>query len=113
MMMSMIIMIMIVQQGKSSLKLLRLPRCNSVEHMQEAFACGAEAALAASIFHDNLVPIPDAKRQLIQRDVPLRSSSAKTETTSLQVPPLLDQRRPISLKKMHVQMIIQAVDIFI
>ena len=54
--------------------------------MQDAFDAGAEAALAASIFHDGQIAIPDAKRQLEQLGTTLRATStSKAWNTSLQV----------------------------
>ncbi|HLW64895.1 MAG TPA: imidazole glycerol phosphate synthase subunit HisF [Gemmataceae bacterium] len=42
------------------------------EHLYEAFAAGADAALAASIFHYNEYSIPVTKRYLAERGVPIR-----------------------------------------
>ncbi len=42
------------------------------EHMRAAFAAGADAALAASIFHYNEHPIPETKAYLAARGVPVR-----------------------------------------
>lgn len=44
----------------------------SVEHMVEAFAAGADAVLAASIFHDGERTIADVKRELAARGVEVR-----------------------------------------
>jgi cyclase len=44
------------------------------EHMRAAFAAGADAALAASIFHYNEHPIPETKAYLAARGVPVRLS---------------------------------------
>jgi imidazole glycerol-phosphate synthase subunit HisF len=42
------------------------------EHLREAFAVGADAALAASIFHYNEYSIPETKSYLAARGVPVR-----------------------------------------
>lgn len=42
------------------------------EHMRAAFDAGADAALAASIFHYNEHPIPETKAYLAARGVPVR-----------------------------------------
>jgi imidazole glycerol-phosphate synthase subunit HisF len=42
------------------------------EHLYEAFAAGADAALAASIFHYNEYSIPVTKHYLAERGVPIR-----------------------------------------
>ena len=42
------------------------------EHLYEAFEAGADAALAASIFHYNEYSIPVTKRYLAERGVPIR-----------------------------------------
>lgn len=42
------------------------------EHLRLAFEAGADAALAASIFHYNEYSIPDAKAYLASRGVPVR-----------------------------------------
>jgi cyclase len=42
------------------------------EHLRAAFAAGADAALAASIFHYNEHPIPETKAYLAARGVPVR-----------------------------------------
>ena len=44
----------------------------SPEHLYAAFAAGADAALAASIFHYNEYTIPATKRYLADRGVPVR-----------------------------------------
>src|SRR5438874_2200064 len=44
----------------------------SPEHLRLAFAAGADAALAASIFHYNEYTIPDTKAYLAARGVPVR-----------------------------------------
>ena len=44
----------------------------SPEHLRAAFAAGADAALAASIFHYNEYSIPDTKAYLAARGVPVR-----------------------------------------
>src|SRR5437763_1149530 len=44
----------------------------SPEHLLAAFAAGADAALAASIFHYNEYSIPDTKAYLAARGVPVR-----------------------------------------
>ena len=42
------------------------------EHLRQAFAVGADAALAAIIFHYNEYSIPATKRYLAERGVPVR-----------------------------------------
>jgi len=44
----------------------------SPEHLYEAFQAGADAALAASIFHYNEYTIPETKAYLASRGVPVR-----------------------------------------
>lgn len=44
----------------------------SPEHLRQAFEAGADAALAASIFHYNEYSIPDTKAYLAARGVPVR-----------------------------------------
>jgi cyclase len=44
-------------------------------HLYDAFAAGASAALAASIFHDDEYSIPVTKTYLASRGVPIRLSS--------------------------------------
>lgn len=42
------------------------------EHLVKAFECGADAALAASIFHYDEFTIPETKRYLAERGIPVR-----------------------------------------
>ena len=44
----------------------------TMEHIKEAFECGAEAALAASIFHYKEIDIMDLKRYLAKNNIPVR-----------------------------------------
>lgn len=44
----------------------------TVDHLAEALEAGGDAALAASIFHYGDVPVDEAKRQLLERGLPLR-----------------------------------------
>jgi imidazole glycerol-phosphate synthase subunit HisF len=44
----------------------------SVEHLKEAFDAGADAVLAASIFHDDEMTVADVKRALAAMGVPVR-----------------------------------------
>ncbi|MFT5824347.1 MAG: cyclase [Crocinitomix sp.] len=45
----------------------------SIKHFQEAFEIGfADAALAASVFHFNEIPIPKLKKELKKLNIPLR-----------------------------------------
>ncbi len=44
----------------------------TLEHFREAFAAGASAALAASVFHYGTFTIPDVKAYLAGRGVPVR-----------------------------------------
>jgi len=46
--------------------------CGRPEHFLEAFKAGADAALAASIFHYDEYPIPVVKRYLKERGVHVR-----------------------------------------
>ena len=52
------------------------PRCRGgagrMEHFLEAFQAGAEAALAASVFHFGEIPIPELKRYLAEKGVHVR-----------------------------------------
>lgn len=43
-----------------------------IEHMAEAFQAGADAVLAATIFHDGLMTVSDVKRRLAQCSVEVR-----------------------------------------
>lgn len=45
---------------------------SNVQHMTEAFANGAHAVLAASIFHDQNMTVAEVKRQLQQHQIPVR-----------------------------------------
>lgn len=45
---------------------------NSAKHMKEAFAIGADAVLAASIFHDNDLTVSDVKGKLMEMGVHIR-----------------------------------------
>ena len=42
-------------------------------HLSEAFAAGAEAALVASIVHENPARLPELKRELAEDGWPIRS----------------------------------------
>lgn len=44
----------------------------TMEHIKEAFECGAEAALAASIFHFKEIDIMDLKKYLSENNIPIR-----------------------------------------
>ena len=44
----------------------------SMEHFREAFRAGADAALAASLFHFGELSVPQLKRFLLERDVDVR-----------------------------------------
>ena len=44
----------------------------TMEHMKEAFDCGASAALAASIFHFKEIDIMELKQYLRQNNIPVR-----------------------------------------
>ena len=41
-------------------------------HMADAFAAGADAVLAASIFHDGVLTVGGVKRALVERGVEVR-----------------------------------------
>ncbi|MCH1927218.1 hypothetical protein L6232_20630 [Shewanella sp. C31] len=43
-----------------------------MEHFLEAFQAGAEAALAASVFHFGEIAIPELKRHLSEKGLPVR-----------------------------------------
>ena len=47
---------------------------NSPEHLAEALAAGADAVLAASIFHDGDMTVADVKRELAKRGVHVRNA---------------------------------------
>ena len=42
------------------------------EHLKDAFEAGADAVLAASIFHDDELTVADVKRALAAEGVPVR-----------------------------------------
>ena len=44
----------------------------NMEHIKEAYLCGADAALAASIFHYNEIAIPALKQYLATQNIPVR-----------------------------------------
>jgi cyclase len=44
----------------------------TMEHIKDAFDCGADAALAASIFHYKEIDIMDLKRYLDNENIPVR-----------------------------------------
>ncbi len=44
----------------------------TMDHIKDAFECGAEAALAASIFHFKEIDIMDLKRYLSKNNIPVR-----------------------------------------
>ncbi len=44
----------------------------NMEHIKEAYLCGADAALAASIFHYNEIAIPTLKQYLATQNIPMR-----------------------------------------
>lgn len=44
----------------------------NMEHIKEAYLCGADAALAASIFHYNEIAIPTLKQYLSAQNIPVR-----------------------------------------
>ena len=44
----------------------------TMDHIKEAFECGADAALAASIFHFKEIDIMDLKRYLNKNNIPVR-----------------------------------------
>jgi imidazole glycerol phosphate synthase subunit HisF len=45
---------------------------DSAKHIAEAFAAGADAVLAASIFHDGDLTVGDIKLHLMERGVRVR-----------------------------------------
>ena len=58
-------------------KMLNIPviasgGAGTMEHIKEAFDCGADAALAASIFHYREIDIMDLKRYLDKNGIPVR-----------------------------------------
>ena len=44
----------------------------NMEHIKEAFECGADAALAASIFHFGEIEICDLKKYLAKNGIKVR-----------------------------------------
>jgi cyclase len=43
------------------------------QHFYDVFnQCGADAALAATLFHDDLLGIPELKKFLLERNIPIR-----------------------------------------
>ena len=44
----------------------------NMEHIKDAYLCGADAALAASIFHYNEIAIPSLKQYLSAQNIPVR-----------------------------------------
>ena len=42
------------------------------EHFRDAFEIGASGALAATVFHDRLIPIPDLKEYLARCGIEMR-----------------------------------------
>jgi imidazole glycerol-phosphate synthase subunit HisF len=46
--------------------------CGSAEHLADALKAGADAALAASIFHDRRTTVHEAKRVLASQGLPIR-----------------------------------------
>jgi cyclase len=43
-----------------------------MEHIKDAFNAGADAALAASIFHYNEIPVPQLKQYLREQQINVR-----------------------------------------
>lgn len=58
--------------GACRLPVIASGGANSVEHMVEAFAHGAHAVLAASIFHDGNMTVAEVKEQLKARGISIR-----------------------------------------
>lgn len=54
---------------------------NSAAHMVEAFEAGAEAALAASIFHDGDLTVAEVKSEIARAGVPVRGNASDTKET--------------------------------
>lgn len=50
----------------------------NASHLKDAFDAGADAVLAASIFHDNEMTVGDVKRELIARNVAIRPIESAT-----------------------------------
>lgn len=44
----------------------------TMEDFKKAFETGADAALAASVFHFGEIPIPDLKKYLAKEGIPIR-----------------------------------------
>lgn len=55
----------------SSLPLVASGGAGAPDHFAEAFRAGADAGLAASVFHGGEIAIPDLKRALAAQDVPV------------------------------------------
>ena len=53
------------------------------EHFAEAFAAGADAALAASVFHFGQIAIPELKADLTARGIPVRQTVARASVAPL------------------------------
>ena len=59
------------------LKILTIPviasgGAGTMEDFKKAFEAGADAALAASVFHFGEIPIPDLKKYLAKEGIPIR-----------------------------------------
>ena len=56
----------------TSLPIVASGGAGSLEHFAQAVASGADAVLAASVFHDRVHTIGDVKRAMLERGVPVR-----------------------------------------
>ena len=54
------------------------------QHFVDVFdVCGVEAGLAASIFHKNIVSIPEVKAHCAFKGIPMRAADAKPSELSM------------------------------
>ncbi|MBL3540511.1 imidazole glycerol phosphate synthase subunit HisF [Aminivibrio sp.] len=58
--------------GKVPVPLIASGGAGSMEHILNTFRAGSDAALAASVFHFGEIRIPDLKRYLAERGIPVR-----------------------------------------
>ena len=49
----------------------------TLEHLADALRCGADAALAASIFHYGQFRVAEAKAHLVAAGIPVRGGAAR------------------------------------
>ncbi|MGB9746021.1 MAG: imidazole glycerol phosphate synthase subunit HisF [Bacteroidales bacterium] len=62
-----------ILSGQLSIPVIASGGAGSMEHFLEVFTVGkADAALAASVFHFGEIPLPDLKKYLADRNIPVR-----------------------------------------